>query len=173
MKRLTLFRHAKSSWGQVGLADRDRPLSDRGERDAPNMGARLLARKARPSLIITSPATRALATARLVAEALTYPMEFLQTEPQLYLAAPGEILDLIQRQEDNFSDLFIVGHNPGLTDLVNLLVPDLRLDNLPTAGAVAMEFSTREWLEVGEPGTKVSLLYYDYPKNPELLLIED
>ena len=173
MRRLTLFRHAKSSWGNPGLADRDRPLSERGERDAPKMGARLLARKARPSLIITSPATRAQATARLIAEPLAYPLEFLQAEPQLYLAAPEEILGLIQHQQDNFADLFIVGHNPGLTDLTNRLLPDLGLDNLPTAGAVAMEFATRKWSEVGQSTTKVSFLYYDYPKNPELLLVED
>ncbi len=169
MKRLTLFRHAKSSWKDAALADHDRPLSGRGERDAPKMGARLLARKARPSLIMASTAVRAVTTARQVAESLAYPMEFLQTERRLYLAAPNEILELIESQEDNFSDLLIVGHNPGLTDLANQLLPDLGLDNLPTAGVVAMEFPTREWSKVAQSDAK--LLYLDYPKNPELLLI--
>lgn len=171
MKRLTLLRHAKSSWKERGLADHERPLSERGERDAPKMGARLLARKARPSLILSSSATRAFSTAKYVAEALAYPLEFLQTESRLYLASPQEILALVQSQEDNFSDLLIVGHNPGLTDLANRLLPDLGLDNLPTAGIVAIGFSTRQWSKLGEADT--SLLYYDYPKNPELLLIED
>jgi len=171
MKRLTLLRHAKSSWNDKSLADHDRPLSERGERDAPKMGARLAARRVRPSLILSSSATRAFTTAKRVAEALTYPLEFLQAERRLYLASPQEILELVGSQEDNFSDLLIIGHNPGLTALANLLVPDLGLDNLPTAGVVAMEFATRKWSDLAQ--SDPTLLYYDYPKNPELLLIED
>ena len=171
MKRLTLLRHAKSSWKERHLADHDRPLSERGERDAPKMGARLSARKARPSLILSSSAARAFATAKHVAEALAYPLEFLQTEPRLYLASPNDILELIRSQEDNFSDLLIVGHNPGLTDLANQLLPDLGLDNLPTAGVVAIEFAARKWSKLTESDS--TMLYLDYPKNPELQLIED
>lgn len=77
MKRLTLVRHAKSSWKDPSLDDFDRPLNQRGERDAPVMGRRLKARGARPSLILTSPAKRAKRTARLIAEAIGYPVEFL------------------------------------------------------------------------------------------------
>ena len=171
MKRLTLLRHAKSSWEDTRLADHDRPLSRRGERDAPKMGARLSARKARPSLILSSSATRAFITARYVAEALGYPLEFLQTERRLYLAPPADILELVKSQEDNFSDLLVVGHNPGLTDLANGLLPDLGLENLPTAGVVAIEFAARKWSNLTE--SDPTMLYYDYPKNPELLLIED
>ncbi|MDH3511983.1 MAG: histidine phosphatase family protein [Gammaproteobacteria bacterium] len=66
-KRLTLLRHAKSSWNNPSLDDRDRPLNKRGERDAPMMGQRLLKKSTRPSLILTSPAKRARQTARLIA----------------------------------------------------------------------------------------------------------
>ena len=86
MKRLTLLRHAKSSWKDPLLDDFDRPLNQRGERDAPVMGRRLQARGARPSMILTSPAKRALRTARLIAQAINYPAEFLQREAELYLA---------------------------------------------------------------------------------------
>jgi len=110
-------------------------------------------------------------TAKQVAEALSYPAEFLQTDRALYLASPREILDLVGSQEDNFFDLLIVGHNPGLTDLANELLPGLGLDNLPTAGVVAMQFATLKWSELAQ--SDATLLYYDYPKNPELLLIED
>ena len=88
MKRLTLLRHAKSSWTEPSLADHDRVLSERGERDAPRMGKRMAARKVRPSLIIASSAARARATAKFIAEALKYPLEFLQIEKELYLADP-------------------------------------------------------------------------------------
>ena len=123
------------------------------------MGRRLVARKARPSLIISSPAARAVATARSIAAALSYPSEFLQLEDRAYLG-----------EERDFSDLMLVGHNPGLTDLVNQLLPELELDNLPTGGAVAIEVDIDQWEHLREG--KARLAYYDYPKNPEVLLIE-
>ena len=135
------------------------------------MGRRLVARKARPSLIITSPATRALTTAKSIAAALSYPAEFLQLEEQAYLASPPELLELIRMQRDDFADLMIVGHNPGLTDLVNQLLPDLALDNLPTGGLVAVDIDIDHWAGLLE--SQPRLVYYDYPKNPEVLLIDD
>ncbi len=171
MKRLTLVRHAKSSWTEVSLADHDRILSARGERDAPTMSKRMAARKVRPSLIISSSAYRAQRTAKLIAEALKYPAEFLQTEKELYLATSDQILEIICGQEDSFADLLIIGHNPGITDLVNLLLPSMELSNLPTSGVVAIDFNTEKWAEL--PVADSKLVFYDYPKNPELLLIED
>jgi phosphohistidine phosphatase len=171
MKRLTLLRHAKSSWTEPSLADHDRVLSERGERDAPKMGKRMAARKVRPSLIIASSAARARATAKFIAEALKYPAEFLQVEKELYLATPDQILELVCSQEDNFSDLLLIGHNPGITDLANRLLPSIGLNNLPTSGVVALDFDTKKWSELAEVNAKLG--FYDYPKNPELLLIED
>lgn len=171
MKRLILLRHAKSSWADPSLDDFDRPLGNRGERDAPLMGLRLKARRERPSLILASPAKRAKRTAELLAQALDYPREFLQLEQTLYLADARDVLALAKAQPQQFSSLLLVGHNPGLTELVNQLVPALRLDNLPTAGLVAIDFPVERWADV-EPTTG-TLAYYDYPKNPALLVIED
>ncbi len=171
MRRLTLVRHAKSSWANPGTPDRDRPLAARGERDSRKMGRRLVARKARPSLILASSAVRAHMTAKAIAAALKYPSEFLQIEDEIYLASPAEITDLVRRQRDDFSDLMIVGHNPGLTDLVNELLPDLRLENLPTGGVVAIDSDAESWSEFVD--SPVRLAYYDYPKNPEVVVIEN
>jgi len=171
MKRLTLVRHAKSSWANPGTPDRDRPLAGRGERDSRKMGRRLVGRKARPSLILSSPAVRAHATAKAIAAALKYPSEFLQLEDEVYLAAPEELVELVQRQRDDFSDLMLVGHNPGLTDLVNQLLTEFKLENLPTGGVVAIDFETDTWSEIIEKPAR--LIYYDYPKNPEVVVIED
>lgn len=170
MKRLTLVRHAKSSWAAPASPDRDRALADRGERDARKMGRRLVARKARPSLIVSSPAIRAHSTAKAIAAALKYPLEFLQLEEGLYLAGPDGIMEIIEQQRDDFSDLMIVGHNPGMTDLINQLLPELELDNLPTGGVVATESDADCWARFGDG--QVRLVYYDYPKNPEVLVIE-
>jgi len=165
MKRLTIVRHAKSSWDNSSTPDADRPLSARGERDAPVMGARLAGRGSRPSLILTSPADRAISTARILARALSYPQEFLQSERDLYLAGTADLLQVIARQDSRCSDLMLVGHNPGLTDLANRLVGDYWLDNLPTAGVVALDCDTEDWGTIATH--PVQLAYFDYPKNTE------
>ncbi|MYJ96322.1 MAG: histidine phosphatase family protein [Proteobacteria bacterium] len=160
---LTLFRHAKSSWSNPGLADHDRPLSKRGKRDAPMMGERLAARRARPSAILSSTAKRALTTARRVAEALDYPLEEIRSSRRLYFAGTHQILQFIMEQPAHWPEIIVVGHNPGFTDLANLLLPELRLENLVTAGCVAMDFPTDDWSEIAQAGA--TLLYWDYPKK--------
>jgi len=121
------------------------------------MGKRMAARKVRPSLIIASSAARARATAKFIAEALKYPPEFLQIEKELYLASADTILELACGQKDNFSDLLIIGHNPGMTDLVNQLLPSIGLNNLPTSGIVALDFDTKKWSETGTRPTPLSV----------------
>ncbi len=125
MKTLTIVRHAKSSWNEQGLSDRKRPLNKRGQRDAPRMGKRIADAGIRPSLIVSSPATRAWTTAQFIAEELSYPVEFLQRENSLYLASLNDILDVIVDQDDGFNSLMVVGHNPGLTNMVNFLSPGI------------------------------------------------
>jgi len=170
VKQLILFRHAKSSWDD-DVADVDRPLAGRGERDAPRMGKRLDARHARPDLIIASHATRAQSTAELVAKALGIKRKEIKIENALYLASPDDILGVVRGLDDSLSCVLVVGHNPGLTELVNRLLPELALDNLPTSGAVAIELSTTTWRNAATAGAK--LAYYDYPKNPELVVTEE
>ncbi|NNE59472.1 MAG: histidine phosphatase family protein [Woeseia sp.] len=164
MKTLTLLRHAKSSWDSPALADNERPLNKRGERDAPVMAARIQAAGIRPSLIISSHAVRAWTTAKVVANELSYPLEFLQREKDLYLASRRRILEIISRQDEGFNNMMVVGHNPGLTDLANYLVPDLT-DNLPTCGVVSVSVDSETW-ELRNDAT-CELLLYDYPKKPQ------
>jgi phosphohistidine phosphatase len=163
MKSLTIVRHAKSSWKDRGLSDRERPLNKRGNRDAPIMGQRLAAAGIRPSQIISSPAVRAWTTARIFAKELGYPTEFLQREDGLYLASLDNLLDVIATQDSGFNNLMLFGHNPGLTDLVNYLVPGLT-NNLPTAGVVSVELDCDEWMLYDKP--PVELILHDYPKKP-------
>lgn len=162
MKTLTIVRHAKSSWNDSSLSDRDRPLNKRGTRDAPVMGAHIASAGIRPSLIVSSPATRAWTTARAVARQIGYPIEFLQREDELYLASLNEILDVVAAQDDDFGSLMLFGHNPGLTDFANYLVPGLT-NNLPTAGVVSVGFERDDWRLYDRPATE--LLLHDYPKK--------
>jgi phosphohistidine phosphatase len=163
LKILTIVRHAKSSWKDTSLSDRKRPLNTRGERDAPVMGRRIHEHGIRPSLIITSPAKRAWTTAKIIAREIHYPLEFLQREDGLYLASLNEILDTIVAQDNGFNNLMIVGHNPGLTDFANFLVPGLT-NNLPTAGVVSVEIDQDDWSLYTQPQAR--LLVHDWPKKP-------
>lgn len=162
MKTLTIVRHAKSSWKDTSLPDRERPLNKRGERDAPVMGKRINEHGIRPSLIISSPAVRAWTTAKIIAREINYPSEFLQKEDSLYLASLDEILDVIVAQENGFNNLMLVGHNPGLTEFANYLVPGLTT-NLPTAGVVSVEIDQDGWCLYEQPPTK--LLVHDWPRK--------
>ena len=162
MKTLTIVRHAKSSWKDPGLRDHDRPLNKRGKRDAPIMGRRIQDHGIRPSQIVSSTAKRAWTTAKIVAAKINYPLEFLQREPDLYLASLDEILDVIAAQDDGFNSLMLVGHNPGLTTLANFLSPGLT-NNLPTAGVVAVEIDQDDWGLYSQPRTR--LLVHDWPKK--------
>ena len=162
MKILTLVRHAKSSWKDTSLSDRDRPLNKRGKRDAPEMGRRIVAAGIRPSLIVSSPAVRAWTTAKIIADEIGYPREFLQRDNGLYLATVKGILDVIVTQDVGFSSLMLVGHNPGFTDFANYLVPGLT-NNMPTAAVVSVEIDSDDWSLYDKPATE--LLLYDFPKN--------
>ena len=162
MKTLTIVRHAKSSWKHQDLSDRERPLNKRGERDAPIMARRVVDAGIRPSQIISSPAVRAWTTAKIFARELGYPAEFLQREDSLYLASLDNLLDVVAMQDAGFNHLMLFGHNPGLTDFVNYLVPGLT-SNLPTAGVVTVSLTTEDWLLYDRP--KTELVLHDYPKK--------
>jgi phosphohistidine phosphatase len=162
MKTLTIVRHAKSSWEDMNLRDRERPLNKRGKRDAPEMGRRIQEAGIRPSLILASPAVRAWKTAKAIADAINYPREFLQKEEALYLASVDRILDVIVAQDNNFNNLLIVGHNPGFTEFANFLVPGLT-HNLPTAGVVSVEIEQDDWSLYESPAAK--LILHDWPKK--------
>ncbi|MGB5720050.1 MAG: histidine phosphatase family protein [Woeseiaceae bacterium] len=162
MKILTLVRHAKSSWSDSALSDRMRPLNKRGEHDAPAMGRRIAEHGIRPSLIVTSPANRAWTTAKIIAQEISYPLEFLQREDSLYLASLDEFLDVLVAQDNEFNSMMLVGHNPGMTDFANFLSPGLT-QNLPTAGVVSVEIDQDHWNLYEQPKTR--LLVHDYPKK--------
>jgi phosphohistidine phosphatase len=164
MKILTLVRHAKSDWNDRRLSDKQRILSSRGERDAPLMGKRVAALGIRPSLMLTSPAVRAHTTARYFAAELGYPIEFLQREESLYLASLSDLLATLMAQDDGFNSIMLFGHNPGMTEFANYLVPGLT-NNLPTAGVVAVNIDQDDWNLYSQPATE--LIAHTYPKDEE------
>jgi len=162
MKRLLLARHAKSDWNDPDLSDRERPLNGRGERNAPDMGRRLLRLGARPRRIVSSSAVRALSTARLLARELGLRPQCLEVLDILYAASPGIILQVTQSLPPEEDEVLLVGHNPECTACANLLGA-LTIANVPTCGVVALEFPVARWTEVGPGGGR--LLFFEYPKK--------
>lgn len=156
-RRLLVLRHAKSSWAESYTDDWERPLNDRGRRDAPEMG-RLLRRLSRlPDLIITSDAVRAETTARLVAEAAGYTGTIVQS-PSLYHATPDLMIEVLRAAPDpGARAIMIVAHNPGLEDLVARLTG--QPVTLPTATLVDLSVPIDEWrdLDLSTPASVIDI----------------
>ncbi len=149
MKRLTLVRHAKSSWKDPSLEDFDRPLSGRGKQDAPEMGRRLADRGVRPDALVTSPAKRARKTARKIASEIGFPEDEIREEPRIYEADGGTLLRVVRDLDPLWKDVLLVGHNPGLSELLDLLVgADPQRGDLPTAAAAEILLPGPSWAEV-------------------------
>lgn len=151
MKTLHLIRHAKSSWDEPLVGDRDRGLNRRGLRDAPRMG-RALAKEFAPLAACVSPARRAQLT--LAGLCAGWPaLEGLphRTVESLYTFASADLVDFLRSQEDACGSLLLIGHNPALTDLVNELTAEGYLENLPTAAYARLLLDIRDWQELA-PG---------------------
>ena len=146
------------------LSDRERPLNDRGRDDAPRIGQALAKRHITPSLIVSSPAVRALSTAVLVAREVQYPHDKIQVEPALYEADLDTVIAVIRELPDEANSALLTGHNPTFTDTANYLLPNSGLTHeMPTAAVVCIRFQTDYWAEAG-PAT-AEFYFYDYPKN--------
>lgn len=160
MKRLTLIRHAKAGWGNAYLPDIDRPLDDQGKQNAPVMGKRLAQRDGRPDLLICSPATRAVATAEVIAKQIGYAPKKIVVDQRIYGADIIQLLDVIQTLDSDCNHVMCIGHNPGLTDLANYLSPQ-HIGSLPTCGIVEMTFDTQTWMLIGH--VEPTQVHYDHP----------
>ncbi len=152
MKRLVILRHGKSSWDNSFLDDFDRPLNERGKANSSDMGVFLLEKFGMPDIILTSTAKRAFDTANNAAKSMKYQTKEVISDSALYLASVNTILKSVGKLSDTATSCILVGHNPGLTDLVNFL--GVRLDNLPTASAICFTFDTENWNEISPSNAK-------------------
>lgn len=162
-KTLYLVRHAKSSWSDASLSDMQRPLNKRGRRSAPEMGRRMVAQGHRPDLIISSPAKRARMTAKRIAKELGFAKSDIVTNPDLYFSGVRSMLNVLEVLDDDYKKVMIVGHNPSMTNFLNMLC-NTSVVNMPTCTIAVAGFDIETWgdlyLAEGE------LLGYDYPKGP-------
>lgn len=164
MKRtLVIIRHAKSSWANPLQSDFDRPLNDRGERDAPKMGERLKALGLLPDLIVSSTAKRAKQTAKRIAQGVGYRSEDIQWVDALYHCIPSVFPEVIAEISEVIQTLFVVAHNPGITEFANELSDQFRIDNMPTCSLVAVSFEANYWSDFHSAVKRVIL--FECPKK--------
>lgn len=161
MKTLFLVRHAKSSRDDPSLPDKDRPLDERGTHDAPKMGKRLAKRDVKPELIVSSPATRALATARLIAEEIGYRRKDIVLNDRLYASDADELLAVIRELDDKLDCVMLFGHNPEFTELAHRLSNEIA--DMPTCAVAEFSFDAKSWSDVGK--VEPANVALDYPKK--------
>ena len=162
MKNLFLTRHAKSSWSNPGLADIDRPLNERGKKAAPFMGKLIVDKGEKPELLISSPANRALSTAKAFGEVMGLVENDIIVNRAIYGAGAQQLLELVQNQDDLHKSIMLFGHNPTFTSFVNMLTGS-NIMNVVTCGVVRIDFEYSSWIDIDFGSGR--LVYYEYPKK--------
>ena len=162
MKLLVLIRHAKSSWDDPQVDDHDRPLNERGLRNAPEMGKRIRDCGVSLDALISSTAMRARTTAEIIAGSIDWPIKWISFDSNLYHASATELQNYVGSLSNDFSGVALFGHNPGMTSLTANLW-GLPIDNIPTCGMVRLEFLENSWDEVSSAIPVRAQI--DFPKN--------
>lgn len=152
MKTLFLLRHAKSSWKDPDLADFERPLNERGRKAAGLIGQYIAQQNLNLDLVISSPAVRARQTIELVLRAAKRSVE-IRFDQLIYEASPTRLLEIISQIEDDRKSVLLVGHNPGMEDLLALLVGGEQ--HMPTGSLASVLVHSKKWEKV--PGGKSEL----------------
>jgi phosphohistidine phosphatase len=160
MKHLLLVRHAKSSWANIGQDDFDRPLNDRGNKDAPAMAERIKKKGVEIDQFISSPALRAITTAMYFAKAYHQAANIVQLD-HLYHAPAAAYYQAIQNIDDSIKTAAIFAHNPGITDFINELDVSF-VPNMPTCGVFAIKININHWVDFKKG--KKEWWFFEYPK---------
>ncbi len=162
VKTLLVVRHAKSSWDIGTLNDFERPLNDRGKKDAPMMAKRLIDRKVAIDQFVSSPAKRAKKTAEIFCEAYGKKEDDIQFITMLYHAGAAVFYEVVENLDDSFNTVAVISHNPGITEFVNNLTDAVNISNIPTCGVFAISVHAKKWS--GFSKAKKGFLFFDYPK---------
>ncbi|UXX79100.1 histidine phosphatase family protein [Reichenbachiella carrageenanivorans] len=165
MKTLYLVRHAKSSWKDASLRDRDRPLNKRGKRDAPRMADVLKEKVNCPDVFVSSPSRRTQDTAVSFLHVYGKLIADLELEEALFHGDEGDMASVIGRLDNGHQSAMLFVHNPGITDYANELAK-VSIFNIPTCGVAAISLDTDCWSEVGK--CPAEMLFYYYPKGLDL-----
>jgi len=160
MKTLLLLRHAKSNWNDAGLQDFDRPLNGRGRKDAETIGRFIRKQRVVPDLLLSSPALRARETIETIMKTAKLQSE-LRFDQRIYEAGPLRLLEVVSQIEDDRSMVLLVGHNPGMEELLQLLTGGT--EHMATGTLAKIDFKAASWSKVLEE--KGSLDWIVKPKE--------
>ena len=161
MKTLFLVRHAKSSWDDTAIPDKDRPLNDRGKRAAPRMGKRLAKRDVKVDVILSSPASRAIRTAEIIADELDYKHKHIVVDARLYPGTVDDLLNIIHKLGDELDRAMLVGHNPALAELAHRFSSEIT--EMPTCAVAEFSFNAKSWADADE--ATLATAAREYPKK--------
>ena len=145
MKKLIIVRHCKSSWSDMRLSDFDRPLNNRGMNDGDLMSGKLLENLSSVDLLLSSSSNRTVLTSKFFIDKIN--INKIKYEDELYHADYKTIINKLKKVDNIINKLMVIGHNPGLTYLVNYF-SNIRLYNLPTTGIVIFDFLIDNWKEI-------------------------
>ena len=161
IKTLYLIRHAKSSWKDIDASDFERGLTKKGKKSIETIGSYLMLRGIRPDLILASCARRAEETADMLAKKLSFegPVNYMQ---ELYFTDTETLRQIIMMQESDVERIFVVGHNPQVTDMANMLM-DEHISKIPGMGVVAIDFEIDQWSEIEHIKGKMD--FFIFPKQ--------
>jgi phosphohistidine phosphatase len=163
-KTLFLIRHAKSSWDDPSLPDFERPLNERGKKDAPAMAKRLSDKKIKLDAIVSSPAKRAKQTCKQFAREFKFKKKEIVFEPSLYEAGEENFYEVVENLKNKWDGVAIVSHNPGITSFANSLT-ETHIDDMPTCSVLAVKIDTKKWADFR--AAKKEFWFFDYPKGGE------
>lgn len=160
MKTLVLMRHGKSSW-KYDVSDKERPLKKRGITDAIRVSEHFKAKKLHLDKIISSPANRALSTCKLFVKTLNIDEMHITIEPNLYDFGGESVIEVVKSLSDDYNNVIIFGHNHAFTTISNIF-GNLYIDNLPTAGLVAIDFEVERWKGISVGTTRFTIFPRDF-----------
>lgn len=156
MKRLLIFRHAKSSWTDPNLSDFERPLNERGLRTAPFMGKLIVERGLSPAAIVSSPAKRARQTAELVVNEIGVETN-LSFDDRIYEASPNALRIVVSETISDLTSVMIVGHNPGIEGFIRHLTG--KIESMPTAALAVIDLNIESWKEINhDTGSLITII---------------
>ena len=164
MKTIYLVRHGKAVTRDTGISDYERTLIERGESDSLKIAERLKNCMIKPSLIISSPAPRALGTAKIFAKQLEYLQKKIATRKAMYDQSDGALLDIVHTVDDIHDSVMLVGHNPSIEEFGYFLIRNFN-EIIPTCGVVGISCKAASWKDVSQGRGKMIL--FESPKSPE------
>lgn len=158
-KQLLIIRHASAAWPKDVQSDFERPLQQEGIQEADNLGMYLKSNDILPDYVICSPASRTKETFWIINQHINKPEALLAFDKDVYEASYQTLFKIITNLDNKYHKVALIGHNNGISDLINYLL-DENYVNLPPAGIALLEFPFDDWKLISNGLTEIKLLYF-------------